>query len=95
MPTRLETSHEKGYMRWIDTYVDWRAIKLYRRGWPDRLILGPGGTIFFIEFKRDVNEDLRKLQKHVRKFLQQLGFNVYVCRSKEEAKEETRKYFYA
>ncbi len=95
MPTRLETAHEKGYMRWLNTYADWRAIKLYRRGWPDRLVLGPSRTIFFIEFKRDVSEDLRKLQKHFREFLNSLGYKVYVCRSTEEAKEETRKYFYA
>ena len=82
-------------MRWINTYVDWRAIKLYRRGWPDRLIIGPGRTTFFIEFKRDADEDLRTLQKHVRKFLISLGYKVYVCRSTDEAKEETRKHFYA
>ncbi len=90
---RLETSHEKGYMRWLDTYVYWEAIKIYRRGWPDRLVIGPGPTTFFIEFKRNANEDLRKLQKHIRKLLTNLGFNVYVCRSTKEAKEVTRKHF--
>ena len=93
MPTRLETTHEKGYMRWVNTYVYWEAIKIYRRGWPDRLVIGPGPVMFFIEFKRSVKEDLRKLQKHIRQFLISLGFNVYVCRSAEEAKEVTRKHF--
>lgn len=93
MPTRLETSHEKGYMRWLDQFVYWEAIKIYRRGWPDRLVIGPGPVMFWIEFKRDVSEDLRKLQKHTRNFLITLGFIVYVCRSTTEAKEVTRKHF--
>lgn len=90
---RLETSHEKGYMRWIDTYAHWVAIKIYRKGWPDRLVLGPNKIAFFIEFKRDEKEDLRILQDHYRVFLIELGHYVYVCRSAEEAKEVTRKYF--
>ena len=90
---RLETSHEKAYVKWVANYVFWEAIKLYRRGWPDRLILGPGGKCFFIEFKRDEKEDLRKLQKFWREFLIKIGFNVYVCRSTEEAKAVTRKHF--
>lgn len=80
-------------MRWLDTYARWEGIKLYRRGWPDRLVIGPGPVVFFIEFKRDASEDLRELQKHVREFLTTLGFNVYVCRSAEEAKRKTRKHF--
>lgn len=82
-------------MRWIDTYALWRAIKIYRHGWPDRLIIGPYHVAFFIEFKRDADEDLRKKQEHVRDFLISLGFNVYVCRSAAEAKEITTRYFYA
>lgn len=93
MPTRLETSHEKGYMRWLDNYVFWIAIKIYRRGWPDRLVLGPGAIAFFIEFKRDKDHDLRKLQNFWREYLTKLGFKVYVCRSTTEAKKVTRKYF--
>jgi hypothetical protein len=88
-----ETRHETGFVRWLDTYALWRAIKIYRHGWPDRLVIGPGPVFFFIEFKRDAREDLREKQKHVRAFLQRLGFKVYVCRSAEEAKNKTRKYF--
>lgn len=80
-------------MRWLDTYAQWEGIKIYRRGWPDRLVIGPGPVLFFIEFKRDADEDLRKLQIYIRNFLITLGFAVYVCRSAEEAKQETRKYF--
>jgi hypothetical protein len=89
----LESKHETGFVRWIDTFALWEAIKIQRRGWPDRLVIGPGPVFFFIEFKRDAKESLRKLQDHIREFLQRLGFEVYVCRSAEEAKEATRKYF--
>lgn len=90
---RLETSHEKSYMRWLDRFVYWKAIKINRRGWPDRLVIGPGPTTFFIEFKRDIDEDLRKLQRYIGNLLIRMGFNVYVCRSAKEAKEVTRKHF--
>ena len=90
---RLETSHEKAYVLWLDKYVLWEAIKIYRRGWPDRLVLGPKAVIFWIEFKRDEEEDLRQLQQDVRVHLIEMGFNVYVCRSAAEAKAVTRKHF--
>jgi len=90
---RLETSHEKAFMRWLDSYVFWEAIKLYRKGWPDRLVIGPKGVIFFIEFKRDQDEDLRKLQEFWRDFLTKLGFKYYVCRSGKEAEAIVRRHF--
>lgn len=93
MPTRLETAHEKSYVLWIDRYVFWQAIKIYKRGWPDRLVIGPGPVIFWIEFKRNVNTDLRKLQEHIKEYLEKLGFKVYVCRSAEAAKKITTKHF--
>ena len=90
---RLESAHEKAYMRWLDKYVLWEAIKIYRKGWPDRLVIGPGAVTFWIEFKRDEKEDLRQLQDDVRVHLITMGFYVYVCRSAAEAKEVTRKHF--
>ena len=93
MPTRLETVHEKAYVKWLDNYVFWSAIKIYKRGWPDRLIIGPGPVMFWIEFKRDATTELRKLQTHVKWFLEMLGFKVYVCRSAEAAKKITVKHF--
>ena len=92
---KLEKSHENGFVTWLVQYAEWEAIKINRRGWPDRMIIGPYHVCYFIEFKRDVDEELRKLQVHFKDFLEQLGFKVYVCRSAEEAKEITRKYIYA
>ena len=90
---RLETSHEKAYVKWLDKYVLWEAIKIHRRGWPDRLVIGPKAVTFWIEFKRDDKEDLRLTQDDVRVHLIEMGFYVYVCRSAAEAKEVTRKRF--
>lgn len=90
---RLETSHEKAFMLWLDTYALWEGIKIYRKGWPDRLVIGPKRVTFFIEFKRDQKEDLRALQEFIRDHLITLGFKVYVCRSAEEAKAKVRRHF--
>ena len=47
------------------------------RGWPDRLILWPGGGILFIEFKRP-GEKPRKLQEYVHDIIRKLGFEIQV-----------------
>ena len=44
-------------------------------GWPDRLVLIPGGIPIFIELKRPGGK-LRKLQRHRHKTLRGLGYEV-------------------
>ena len=51
-----------------------------RRYAPDRIVLCPGGYIFFIEFKRS-GEKPTEGQKLYHKKLEDLGFKVYVCDS--------------
>ena len=46
-------------------------------GVPDRLILLPGGRVFFAEVKA-LGKQLRPLQKRRKAQLEQLGFRVYV-----------------
>lgn len=41
-------------------------------GWPDRLLLTPGGRAMFMELKRP-GESLRPLQRHVLQELQSMG----------------------
>lgn len=55
-------------------------------GFPDRIILKPGGKVFFTELKAPGKKP-RKLQVHVISWLINMGFSVYVVDSKEAAKE--------
>ena len=62
------------------------ALKLVCPGFtgvPDRLVLFPGGIIFFAEIK-DTGKKLRPRQEYVKKQLEKLGFNVYVIDNKNE-----------
>lgn len=52
-------------------------LKLYKRSWPDRLALLPGGRCFFIEFKKE-GEPLRPDQVLAKARLEEQGFTVYV-----------------
>lgn len=65
------------------------AIKLYSpsfTGLPDRMVLFPGGLMFFAELKRPGAKP-RPRQKYVHKTLRDLGFKVYVIDSKAAAEE--------
>lgn len=52
------------------------------RGLPDRLCLLPKGRMFFVETKTPTTT-LEKLQKYFKSLLNDLGFQSYVCHSKE------------
>lgn len=52
-------------------------------GVPDRIVLLPGGRIFFIELKAP-DKKLKKLQEYRAKELRDLGFDVRVVDSKEK-----------
>ena len=54
------------------------------RGWPDYLILLPGGRSFWIEFKVP-GKDPTPLQWQRIDALTELGHSVHVCHSKNEA----------
>lgn len=60
-------------------------------GVPDRIVLLPGGKIFFAELKRP-GVRARPLQQAIHCKLQDLGFAVYVIDSKEQVKEVLRSY---
>ena len=55
-------------------------------GLPDRIILLPGGKVFFVEFKR-AGEAPRKIQEYTHNKFRSLGFKVYVVDSKDKTKE--------
>lgn len=61
------------------------ALKLVCPGWtgvPDRLILLPGGRVFFAETK-DLGKTPKRRQKYVHSRLRELGFTVFVPDSRE------------
>jgi hypothetical protein len=73
------------------------ALKLNligRRGWPDRLVLIPGGHCCFVELKRPGARP-RKLQERVHQLLRRLGFNVVVLDSEDKVDEWTRDFLTA
>ena len=84
----LESSVENPVVRYAED-KGVTSIKLKcpgARGKPDRLFLGEGGKIVFIEFKRP-GEKPSKLQRWWHRHLRSLGFDVRVADSKEEGKE--------
>ena len=87
---RVEKNIERAFVTWFHRVVPTGyAVKLAAqgfRGLPDRMVLAPGGRMFFIEFKT-ARGVVRPLQKEIHRRLAALGFKVYVCRSAEEAKQ--------
>ena len=52
-----------------------------RRGWPDRLVVLPGGVIFFVELKRPKGGSLSAVQKGLHERLRRLGARLFQLRS--------------
>ena len=82
----LESSIEQSFVAKLKK-VGLVSIKLNlqgTRGWPDRLVLVPGGVPLFIEFKRP-GEDLRALQRVRHDYLRSLEYDVETFDDAEEA----------
>lgn len=58
------------------------CIKLFMRGWPDRLVLLRGGRVVFVELKRPVGGKYEPLQERNHAKLRALGFVVLVLNTK-------------
>jgi hypothetical protein len=59
-----------------------KLISVGVAGIPDRLVLLPGGKIFFAELKAPGKKP-RALQKYTHRLIENLGFRVFVIDSKE------------
>jgi hypothetical protein len=68
-----------------------KLISSSMNGLPDRIVLLPGGRIFFVELKAPGKKP-RKLQEVIHKMLTDLGFKVYVIDTKEKVLELKREY---
>ena len=53
-------------------------------GMPDRLVMLPGGLVYWVETKRPVGGKLSAVQRHRHRQLRALGQQVYVCWSAED-----------
>lgn len=62
-----------------------RCVKWGVNGEPDRMVLLPGGSVVFVETKREDGE-LSALQQEKIRRLRKLGFEVYVPYSKDEVR---------
>jgi len=87
MPKPLEKVVEDRFANFIDKRTTSYCIKLYKRHWPDRLVILRGGRCFFIEFKREHNGKLSPGQREMLRRLRQRGQHVYVCNTYESAME--------
>lgn len=85
MASKLEKLIE-GYLRKKVIKLGGLCIKLLpfcMAGLPDRLVILPGGRIYFIELKRESGGKLSPMQKIVFSKLEKLGFPVYVLNTYE------------
>ena len=90
----LEVHIENNFVEFVEEgYGDWhcKKVKKFGRGWPDRILIGPKATVYFIEFKQP-GEDPTKVQLYIHNLLRKLGFDVHVCHSTEEAERIFRTY---
>ena len=62
-----------------------KFIPDYKRGWPDRILLLPGGTLVWVETKRPEGGKVASAQKVAHLILRRLGQRVELVWTKEEA----------
>lgn len=75
----------------------WMCIKFipsYFAGFPDRIVLRPGGKISFVELKRPKGGTVSYLQQVVHNQLTKLGFEVLVIRNYNEVNETINRWNY-
>lgn len=84
---------EKEIERLLKIYIEGRfgglCLKWVCPGWsgvPDRILLLPGGRVYFVELKRPKGGKVSELQKWWKRRLEGLGFPVYHIYTKEDIK---------
>lgn len=82
---RLESADERKFVALVESEGN-VALKVLRRGWPDRLIQLEYGYSFYIEFKRKGKKP-RKLQEHFQKQIRKKKIHVYTCDTYAQALE--------
>lgn len=67
-----------------------KIMPLFNKGFPDRMVLLPGGGISFVELKNGNKGRTSKPQRIWISILKRLGFDAVVLKSKEEIDEYCR-----
>lgn len=62
-----------------------KFIPDYKRGWPDRIILLPGGTVVWVETKKPIGGKVSPAQKVAHIALRRLGQRVELVWTTEQA----------
>ena len=84
--TPLEKDIEKKLRLMVESHGG-LCLKWVCPGWsgvPDRIVLLPGGRIYFVETKRPKGGRLSKLQEKWREWLTRMGFSCWVVWTWEE-----------
>lgn len=89
-----EKALEKKLNKLVEAILKGWSLKLLPfniAGLPDRLVLLPGGIVFFAEIKT-TGRPLRPIQKIVINKIRKLGFNVYEIDNSKTLNEIIKKY---
>lgn len=87
-PKQVRESEIEGYLRRLVESLDGECVKFipdYKRGWPDRILLLPDGTLIWVETKKPVGGKLSAAQNVAHVQLRRLGQRVEVVWTKEDA----------
>lgn len=78
-----ESSIENHLIKCVKAVRGFTVKVRFMRGWPDRIVLLPGGVFLFVELKRPVGGKFEPLQERVHAKLRRLGFTVMVWHTKD------------
>lgn len=90
-------SEVEGFLRRYAESSGGQCVKFlpdYKRGWPDRILLLPGGVSVWVETKRPVGGRLSPAQLVAHEHLRRLGQRVELVWTKEEADRLVRSLAY-
>ncbi len=63
-----------------------KFLSEYKRGWPDRIVILPGGVQVWVETKRPVGGRLSPSQLVAHEKMRRLGLRVYVAYTKKQVR---------
>jgi hypothetical protein len=88
MKIERESSLESKFKKAVEKKGGWalKLLSVHINGLPDRIVLLPGGIIFFAELKT-TKKTAEKIQEFQHRKLRKLGFKVYVIDNSQQIKD--------